>query len=164
MAQRNRKVSRRNRSRNQRKNRSRNQKRNQRKNQQGGSCAARPFNRQMFGLSRRQQRGGMAPFNSPDLFLDQATMVQAQSADQLAFIQEAQVLAKQAGGRQSRRQRKRKQQRSQRRQSRRNQRGGEACFNAAFQPPPNYHQAFDQHAQDFASVSPKLPYNVGPQA
>lgn len=87
----------------------------------GGSCAAMPLNREAF-----QQRGGMAPFSTGDAtLLDKATMVQAQSWQQVADIDAAQGLARasQHGGSRRRRSRRhRKHRRSHR--SRTAQRGG----------------------------------------
>ena len=77
--------------------RSKSQRRSQK--QRGGACAAYPLNRQSFQLSRRNQRGGMAPFNYDNaLLLDQPTRVQAEVAGLDRYIADSQVLAKQAGG------------------------------------------------------------------
>jgi hypothetical protein len=77
-----------------------------------------PLNREAFA-----QRGGMSPYSTGDAtLLDKATMIQAQSWQQVADIGSAQGLAKQAGG--SRR-RHRKGRRSGRKGSRsQRQRGG----------------------------------------
>jgi hypothetical protein len=65
----------------------------------GGICAAMPLNREAF-----QQRGGMAPYSTGDAtLLDKNTMMQAESFHQVADIDSAQVLAKQAGGARRRR-------------------------------------------------------------
>ena len=88
----------------------------------GGSCSAMPLNRESFG-----QRGGMAPFDSGDaLLLDKATMIQAQSMDQMNYINAAQGLARAATMRGGARRRHRKGSRSARRKThkRRGQRGG----------------------------------------
>lgn len=110
----------------------------QRSQQRGGGagCAAMPPTNSSFG-----QRGGMAPFNSPGMLLDHPTVVQSESAQQLADIQAATTMAKaytaslQVGGRRrsyrkSRRSRRR--QRS-RRQHQSRQRGG-AAQSAAYGP------------------------------
>lgn len=69
--------------------------RQSRRSQRGGSsCAAMPLNREAFA-----QRGGMAPYSTGDAtLLDKATMIQAQSWQQVSDIGAAQGLAKQAGG------------------------------------------------------------------
>lgn len=92
----------------------------------GSSCAAMPLNREAF-----QQRGGMAPYSTGDsTLLDKATMIQAESWQQVADIGAAQGLAKQAGGarrrgRKHRRSAHRKGSRKQRQSRRRSaQRGG----------------------------------------
>lgn len=97
-----------------------------RKSQRGGaSCAAMPLNREAF-----QQRGGMAPYSTGDAtLLDKATMIQAQSWQQVADIDAAQGLAKQAGGARRRKSRRsgrksRKGSRKAHRRSRSAQRGG----------------------------------------
>ena len=89
----------------------------------GGSCSAMPLNRESFG-----QRGGMAPFDVGDaLLLDKATMVQAQSMDQMNYINAAQDLARAAtmrGGARRRRKGSRKGRKSRKTHKRRGQRGG----------------------------------------
>ncbi len=82
----------------------------------GGSCAAMPLNREVFA-----QRGGMAPYSTGDAtLLDKSTMIQAQSWQQVADIDAAQGLAKQAGGARRRRSRKGRSRRGRKhRQSRR---------------------------------------------
>jgi hypothetical protein len=53
-----------------------------------------PLNREVFA-----QRGGMAPYSTGDAtLLDKATMIQAESWQQVADIDASQGLAKQAGG------------------------------------------------------------------
>lgn len=102
-----------------------------RRNQRGGSCAARPLNRQSF------QRGGMAPFDYKDgLLLDTATRHQAEVSGLDQYIADSQVLAKQHGGRRhkSKRHISRRRSSSRRRNSRK-QRGGSnlAEFNASYE-------------------------------
>ena len=103
-------------------------KRQSKRNQRGGSCAAMPLNRELFG-----QRGGMAPFASLDngFLINDAARVQAQTSPLDAAINELpSVIPRQSGGRRNRRtqrqrnqrQRQSKRQRQQRQQ--RQQRGG----------------------------------------
>lgn len=114
--------------------RNRKHRKSHRRQRGGGSCAAMPLNREVFA-----QRGGMAPYSTGDAtLLDKSTMIQAQSWQQVADIDAAQGLAKQAGGARRRRSRKgrsrkgrsrrgRKHRRSQRRLTRSSsfkQRGG----------------------------------------
>lgn len=102
-------------SRRQRRNRSRS-----RKHRGGGSCSARPLNRQLFGWNR-QQRGGMAPLNSiGEQFLSGADRTIAGVAPLDESVATSQVLAKQAAGR-----RRRRSHRRSRRSRRRHQRGGD---------------------------------------
>jgi len=104
-----------------------------RKHRGGGSCSARPLNRQLFGWNR-QQRGGMAPLNSiGEQFLSGADRTIAGVAGLDEDIATSQLLAKQSAGRRRRSHRSRRRHRSQRqsrrhrsqRQSRRHQRGGD---------------------------------------
>ena len=121
----------------------RSRKQRQQRSQRGGSgsCSARPLNRQRF---ENKQRGGMAPIDMQGLLLDNATRVQAQVADLDRYIDDSQILSRQAGGRRSQRQQKsQKQQRKQRQRTQRrnrsnrsnsrsrNQRGGMQDFNAS---------------------------------
>lgn len=122
--------------------RSRRQQRQQKRSQRGGSgsCSARPLNRQRF---ENKQRGGMAPIDTPGLLLDNATRVQAQVADLDRYIDDSQMLVRQAGGRRSQRQQRQQRQRKQRQRTQRrnrsnrsnrrsrNQRGGMQDFNAS---------------------------------
>jgi len=129
-----------------------------RKSQRGGYCAARPLNRQVFERLR-SQRGGthLAPFNGPALFLDNQTMVQAQSAGQIAAIEQSGDLARAyyqqsgSGRRRSQRQRSQRHQRSQRRQ--RQQRGGMAPFNYELLTPPGADKGMNVQFRDEASVN-----------
>jgi hypothetical protein len=126
------------------------------RSQRGGQCAAVPLQNAVFA-----QRGGMAPFEAGgnDLFLDKATMVQAQSYDQLGMIQEAGRIAAAAqhgGRRRSRRQRKS-----------RKQRGGMSPFDADPMLLPKSAYAFAGFNPQFsteASVQPALRMGAGPQA
>jgi len=103
----------------------------------GAGCAAMPLSNSPFA-----QRGGMAPFNSPGMLLDHPTVVQSESAQQLADIQAATTMAKaytgslQAGGRRRHRKshkRSRRQQKSRKQHHSRRQRGG-AAQSAAYGP------------------------------
>lgn len=96
-----------------------------RRYQRGGAgCSARPANGQMFNFT---QRGGQAPYNSSGSLLDPGMQSMAGDSQQIAAINEAQVLASgHTGGR--RRYRKRRFGRSRRRQ-----RGGDfQSFNAPY--------------------------------
>lgn len=103
-----------------------------RKHRGGGSCSARPLNRQLFGWNR-QQRGGMAPLNSiGEQFLSGADRTIAGVAPLDESVATSQVLAKQAAGRRrrrshrrSRRSRRRSQHSRHRSQQSRHQRGGD---------------------------------------
>ena len=116
----------------------RSRKQRQQKSQRGGSCSARPLNRQRF---ENKQRGGMAPIDMQGLLLDNATRVQAQVSDLDRYIDDSQILSRQTGGRRSQRQQKsQKQQRKQRQRTQRrnrsnsrsrNQRGGMQDFNSS---------------------------------
>ena len=121
----------------------RSRKQRQQKSQRGGSCSARPLNRQRF---ENKQRGGMAPIDMQGLLLDNATRVQAQVSDLDRYIDDSQMLVRQAGGRRSRKQKSQKQQRKQRQRTQRrnrsnrsnrsnsrsrNQRGGMQDFNSS---------------------------------
>ena len=116
-------------SRRQRRNRSKSR---SRKHRGGGSCSARPLNRQLFGWNR-QQRGGMAPLNSiGEQFLSGADRTIAGVAGQDEAFATSQVLAKQAAGRRrsrrsrrSQHSRRRSQQSRHRSQQSRHQRGGD---------------------------------------
>lgn len=86
----------------------------------GGSCAAMPLNREVFA-----QRGGMAPYGTGDAtLLDKATMIQAQSWQQVADIDSAQGLARSAQHGGARRKSRRGGRKSRRSTHRRSQRGG----------------------------------------
>lgn len=67
-----------------------------RKSQRGGSsCAAMPYNREVF----QPQRGGMAAIGAADGFLlDRATLVQAQTAPTIDAVNESGALAIAAKG------------------------------------------------------------------
>jgi hypothetical protein len=157
-----------------------------RKQQGGSQCAALPTLNAAFaqrGGSEQvvHQRGGMAPYEAGgnDLLMDKASMVQAQSYDQLGMIQEAGRLAASAqhGGR--RRSRKARHSRKAHRKSRkahrksrrshrrRQQRGGMAPLDMDSMLLPKSAYAFTGVNPQFyteASVQPALKMGAGPQA
>lgn len=100
---------------------SRKSRRSHRRSQRGGgSCAAMPLNREAFA-----QRGGMAPYSTGDAnLLDKATMIQAESWQQVSDIGAAQGLAKQAGGSRRKHRKGSRKHRKGSRKHRRSQRGG----------------------------------------
>ena len=148
--------------------RNRRQQKQQQKNQRGGSCTARPLNRQLFER-RQNQRGGMAPIGAPGLLLDNATRIQAQVADLDRYIDDSQMLVRQAGGRRSQRQQKRQsrrqRQQQRQRQSRRNrnQRGGMAPFGYELERPAGADVGLNPQFRDEATVNSLYNEFKGPQ-
>lgn len=140
-----------------------------RKSQRGGSsCAAMPYNREVF----QSQRGGMAAIGAADGFLlDRATLVQAQTAPTIDAVTESGALAVAAKGhmggarrRTVRRHRKgRKGHKGRKSHGRRRQRGGMAPIDMSTRIPlSGINPAWETEASVRNTNSPFY-YGYGPQ-